>query len=394
MPGALSSSVQCETTPVPATAEKDRFVHLDFVRGVAALLVAAGHLRAFWFVDLKFLPHHTPVDGLFYGLSSLGNQAVIIFFVLSGFFVGGSVLSARAANRWSWKHYAFNRLSRLWVVLIPALCFTLAVDSLGLALTHGSGYDGRFKEYVNLGPHHAHGLNLDASTFVGNVFFLQGVATPTYGTNGPLWSLAYEFWYYLLFPVLVATVYPGNTCRGRIFNGILLILIGFMLPRGLLEGGVTWLLGVGAYLVSDSKHRYARFCQSLGFLTFSSLALVASLIMGRVAHYGWGDTSLVVAFALMIPGLTKLKTIPKAYTWLALRLSDMSYTLYLFHFPVLCLLYFTWMPKAKHIPSPSSDAGYGACLLGVLLMSYGLWWLFERRTPAVKRFFKQWLRFG
>ena len=34
-----------------------------------------------------------------------------------------------------------------------------------------------------------------------NIFFLQGIYTPTFGTDGALWSLANEFWYYLLFPL-------------------------------------------------------------------------------------------------------------------------------------------------------------------------------------------------
>ena len=53
-----------------------------------------------------------------------GHTAVIIFFVLSGYLVGKHVYLAFNTGRWSWREYAIKRLSRLWIVLIPALILT------------------------------------------------------------------------------------------------------------------------------------------------------------------------------------------------------------------------------------------------------------------------------
>jgi peptidoglycan/LPS O-acetylase OafA/YrhL len=57
---------------------------------------------------------------------------VIVFFVLSGFLVGGSVIKAHRQGQWRWTGYLSRRLSRLWIVIVPALLLTLFWDSIGL----------------------------------------------------------------------------------------------------------------------------------------------------------------------------------------------------------------------------------------------------------------------
>lgn len=48
------------------------------------------------------------------------------------------------------------------------------------------------------------GVNVTA--LFGNLFMLQDVLTPTRGSNGPLWSLSYEWWYYCLFAFALAAI--------------------------------------------------------------------------------------------------------------------------------------------------------------------------------------------
>ena len=69
-----------------------RFFWLDVVRGLSAIAVCAGHLRSVMFVDYSNLQTPSLLQKVFYGLTGLGHQAVMVFFVLSGFFVGGSIL--------------------------------------------------------------------------------------------------------------------------------------------------------------------------------------------------------------------------------------------------------------------------------------------------------------
>ena len=63
---------------------------LDVARGVSALLVVAGHCRAALFPPLSSIASPTLIEKFFYAITSLGYLAVMAFFVLSGFLVGGS----------------------------------------------------------------------------------------------------------------------------------------------------------------------------------------------------------------------------------------------------------------------------------------------------------------
>ena len=60
------------------------------------------------------------------------------------------------------------------------------------------GYGGEVLQHIY--PSSAIAQALTAPVFLGNAAFLQRILVPELGTNGPLWSLANEFWYYLLFP--------------------------------------------------------------------------------------------------------------------------------------------------------------------------------------------------
>src|SRR5665647_3965432 len=101
-----------------------RWPYLDLARFIAALLVALSHLRGFVFVDFYSIDHPSLVWSAFYFATGFGHQAVMAFFVLSGFLVGGTVVSGAEAAQWSWSDYAITRMTRLWIVLHPALVLT------------------------------------------------------------------------------------------------------------------------------------------------------------------------------------------------------------------------------------------------------------------------------
>ncbi len=170
--------------------ERDEF--LDLVRGLSALLVLAAHVRGFIFVDFEESSDRGVASKAFYFLTGIHHQAVMVFFVLSGYFVGGGVLNSLAADRFSWRHYSEARLSRLWMVLIPALVLTAICDSAGSQLSP-TAYAGEWRDVWMSGPEPGRTIGLGIITFLGNLFFLQTIEIDVYGSNGPLWSLANEF---------------------------------------------------------------------------------------------------------------------------------------------------------------------------------------------------------
>ena len=80
--------------------------------------------------------------------------------------------------------------------------------------------------------------------FSGNFFFLQSIVSPVFGSNGPLWSLSYEFWYYIIFPALILATAAWAGIRSRIlYAGLALLLLWFVGPQIRLYF-LIWLAGV------------------------------------------------------------------------------------------------------------------------------------------------------
>lgn len=377
-----------------AAASGTRNAGLDGLRALAALAVVAGHIRSFWFVDWEHLTLRTSTDYAFYFLTGLGHQAVIVFFVLSGYFVGGSVLGQILGSRWSTTQYVLRRLVRLEVVLLPALLLTLFWDHWGVAAAHGAGYDGRFAALLHSGPAADMPLRHDFASFAGNAAFLMTVSTAVYGSNGPLWSLANEFWYYTLFPLGCAVALaPGGW---RVVAGAALAAIASRLPRDILEYGAIWLLGVAAW--GAAGHAARRQWSASGAVF--GLALAAPLPVLVAGRGGWlapgfaADCVLGIACAVAVAALATRRGRGKA-TWLTVtahRAADASYTLYLVHFPWLAFLWFTLAAPTRMTPGPASLAWFTALLAGACLYAAGVWYCFERNTDAVRRWIARRLR--
>ena len=73
------------------------------------------------------------------------------------------------------------------------------------------------------------------------------------------------------------------------------------------------------------------------------------------------------------------------WTRLVTGLSEISYTLYVVHFP---LLFFVAALVLKGRKFPADTQGYlwfTGLTVATLLISTGMWWLFERNTDKVRR---------
>jgi peptidoglycan/LPS O-acetylase OafA/YrhL len=213
------------------------------MRALAAFAVLAGHVRGLYFVDYSDLRNPSVFAQVSYMVTGLGHQSVIVFFVLSGFFIGYSVLVARQTGRSNPRDYAIRRFARIYVVLVPALIATFLVDSLGIELfgTAGTVYGGEVNApFLDL-PNVPEQLGLGA--FLANLFQLQSILDfPEYGTNGPLWSLPYEAWAYAIFPLgLVAHVRPLRT--GTVVRVLAVVGLFVLGGRLLCLYCTIWLMG-------------------------------------------------------------------------------------------------------------------------------------------------------
>jgi peptidoglycan/LPS O-acetylase OafA/YrhL len=357
--------------------------HLDLVRGVAAIAVCASHLRAFLFVDWPHAQGQNLANLVFYALTGFGHSAVVVFFAMSGYLVGGAVIDARQLGRWSWRDYAIRRMTRLWVVLLPTLLLTWGLDGWGQQLSGGSGYDGSFYDRLSSGPAPDLRGSYSLVTMLGNALFLQMVMVPPFGSNGPLWSLSYEFWYYVMFPLAVGACLDRG--YARYLQLALLALLLYALPSYISQNGLIWLFGTSANLLLRSP-RVRALSRSRMWLSFSLLSVCSCLVAIRRGWFeSWTGTDYVLgaAVALLLLALGVRAHASDLYTRVAHALAELSYTLYLTHFPLLAFVWFSFLAPRQEQPDARGYAMYGSALLALGLYSASLWWMFERRTDRL-----------
>ena len=358
-------------------------VHLDLIRGVSAVAVLVYHLRGLFFVDYPFLASKSVLSTALYAVTGYGHQAVMVFFVLSGYFIGTSVLASVGSLQWSWRTYLVSRVTRLQLVLFPALVLGAIWDRIGMRIPQAAAlyYDALYKFNV---PSVA--LRSTVPVFLGNFFFLQSFISPVFGSNGPLWSLSYEFWYYIVFPAGVLAMAAWVGTRNRIlYAGLALFLLWFV---GL-QISFYFLIWLGGALVGRFQ-RATKFKSPSPALPLSAgLIFVGALAWSRT-HRLSSDllTDYMIAFCFALWLYTLLlgsrEDVSPAYVYAAKKLSGFSYTLYLTHFPVLLLLrgllnpQGNWQPDARHLVY--------ALGIGLLMLSYAYWVaeFTEARTAIVR----------
>jgi peptidoglycan/LPS O-acetylase OafA/YrhL len=380
---------------------------LDLVRGLSALMVMLGHLRGFIFLQFGDLRSAGFLTKGFYFATGLGHQAVMVFFVLSGYFVGGSILSALSKDRFIWRGYAAARFTRLWMVLVPALVLTFGIDLLGSYWTPGA-YAGELHASFMSGPTSDQPAVHDIMTFLGNLCFVQTVSVPVYGSNGPLWSLANEFWYYVMFPLGAVALMGVLEAQRRWIPLLQFLLLGLLicwLPLSLVMGGLVWVMGAGVWWLlrestksegeegnqkSEREGLFARraliwFCRGWAWRVIGGGIFFGALIVSKMESWIGSDYLVGITFALWMLSLPGSSRMAGWRSWVVTGLSEISYTLYVVHFP---LLFFIAAVVLKGRKWPANGQGFllfGGLIVVVLAISVGMWWLFERNTDRVRK---------
>jgi len=349
------------------------FYWLDLLRFFAALTVVIAHTRGSVFVEYgKLLSHDkTFFITIAYAITRIANEAVIVFFVLSGFLVGGRALYRLSENKFDPAGYAVDRITRILLPLIPALFFTAFVR-----LT----IDGNF----------------DLVVMVANIFSLQGILTPTFGGNGPLWSLSYEVWFYFLTYSVGVTVLNKKLHIHSALIIILVLCIFTILDSVYL---FCWLIGVMAYMRMPTRFSYQVLICSFLLLVYSvisiqigteSISVGVKNIFFRLPSLNVSKILLSVAIALIIQQLIFIKPqkiITKVINDIGVALAAFSYTLYLTHYPTIQLLMHFGVKRADEITYTS--VGIFVCVtLTCFFVGWVMYLLFERHTNLVRYYIK------
>ncbi|ACO31692.1 acyltransferase family protein [Acidobacterium capsulatum ATCC 51196] len=382
----------CEMTQIRTVSfhQSRASVNLDLLRALAAFLVLVSHWRALLFIDFPEIASHKlrALLAVPYVLTGAGHQAVIIFFVLSGFLIGSSVWRKTGQKRWDWRDYLLHRLTRLWLVLIPALVLCALWDAIGLH-SHAATllYTGQVSNHVTSNVQQRHNWG----TFFGNLFFLQDTVTHTFGSDGPLWSLANEFWYYLLFPCAIIALRPGSGWARRLTHAALFLVMAVFLSRSILLLFPVWLAGAALafFPLPQIPARMRPIIIAAYVPVFFFLAKVHGL-NGTVSDYLLTLATIPLMLALLS---YRIEAKPSTEVAVSRRAAGFSYTLYLVHVPFLTLLTalllhdHRWQPTWAHL-------GFALCLLlAATGYAYLLASVTEFHTEKVRDFVKARLNF-
>ena len=373
---------------MPTKPNREWYPLLDVLRGPAALLVLAEHWRNLLFLDFADLESPGVLLKIFYVVTGAGYEAVMVFLVLSGCVMAHAMRSMRQRSAWTWRSYLSARLTRLWIVLIPALVLTACWDQLGMwvggsdSIYKGTGFGHILNDPVAQNSTHL--------VFVGNLAFLQKILVPVFGSNGPLWVLSYMVVYYIAYAALVVALAEGNTrwwARAVALMGAIGLLVFCGTAIAVLFP--VWLSGVAAYWLFVRCPFPVRAAVP-GFL-FGTV-LLAGCIVGSRAGVDLGYVNWVwlvgasCAVAVYCGLSAKASDRLSQWTRPLKPLSAVSYSVYLLHVPLLVFvasLLFQdnadrWNPDARHfaIAIPIAVVTLSYCVL--------VWYFTERRTNDLR----------
>jgi peptidoglycan/LPS O-acetylase OafA/YrhL len=223
---------------------------MDSVRFFAAFIVFVSHASSHQFTgNLPF----------FWRFMPYGADAVMVFFVLSGFVIA-FVASGKEKNI---DKYFVSRFARLYSVVLPALLLTVTLDLIGSQLSYDQLYtDWGYQASEPVARFFANLL------FVNQLWFLD--IRPF--SNVPFWSIGYEFWYYVIFAVWFYM-------RGR-SKYVLLLLVSFLVGPKIILLLPIWFLGVLVYKVTSSN----RVSETYGWMLFMSSVILYSLYLLSGGH--------------------------------------------------------------------------------------------------------------
>lgn len=353
--GGLSASAPTEFLRADALAERASFIHAT--RFVAALIVAGAHLRSAMFVDYKAVAAPPIWFAALATLSGFAGDAVMVFFVISGWLVGGSLLDARKSKH-VYRDYAIARTRRLWSVMLPLFLIQ--------AMLHPAQVPDL------LGPY-------GAVTLAGNLLGLQTVWTSFFGGNFPLWSLANETAYYVSFALLLAVFDCNLSTRRRAICLATLCAYAAILTPSIRLYFVIWLIGALATRAPLGQLRFRAAVRHLSGTVFFLLVLYKRYY-GHINEISY-DIASSVSFAVLLATLPIGRTAPGANTRVA-RLAGFSFSLYVLHVPLI--YWFDLQDAARADVSLARLGEYLARLSFILLASFLYGQAFEQRHQALR----------
>ncbi len=301
-----------------------------------------------------------PDDALLEALIRLAALSIEGFFIVSGALVFGSL-----ERSGSLASYAGKRVRRLY----PAYAAVILLAAVASLVVTGGGDLAGVARYL--------GANLVFLNFLEPT--LPGLFTgnPHTEVNGALWTLKIEVMFYIALPVIGWLMTKFGTARWAVIGLIY-------------AGGEAWRIGLPLLLDHPFAPAFAR--QLPGQMAFFASGMALWLVWdrakaqpGRFGLAGAGLLALSFAHPVLEPlraaglaGLIAFAAFQPGPKLDAARFGDISYGVYITHFPVLQALI-----AAGAYTALTGPGAFALAVALVLVASFLLWHLVER--PALRR---------
>jgi peptidoglycan/LPS O-acetylase OafA/YrhL len=324
-----------------------------------------------------------------YGVTSMsgGFVGVDVFFVISGYVITKSIADDVGRNGHSVGPLLARFYNRRIRRIVPALVAVLAATLIAGWFLLMPG------DYTSTGESAAY-----SAIGAGNLYFYWH--TGYFDREAELqpllnmWSLGVEEQFYLVWPLLLGAILWVSKGRRAVVAGIVaaLVLVGLICSVQTAASDPTaafylpypraWELGVGALLAFLPSVRWRAVSELMGVVGLALIGWSVFTLVGTTASPGWPMVPAVLGSALLVW--------PRAENWtariLGLRpftfIGDISYSLYLIHWPLLVLF--------RHYANGDTPTWLEATVLGVVSvgLSYLSWRFVEE--PVRNSTFQPW----
>lgn len=303
---------------------------LNWIRAVCSILVVFGHARFFYpDQDLSRFEEFSLFKLVLLSPTSLAMESVAIFFLISGFLVGGQIWRNVHSGIFHWKRFLVDRLTRLWIVLIPGLILSGIV--------------------ANLIKHNFNSLNFsteDFSTIGCNFVFMMPTRCQPYASNESLWTLGYEFYFYLFFAFSVMLFKKNSSLISKLINTLGIAAVLFVFSIELLSLFFAWFMGYLVFMFSSKSKRSQIEPSNSNLHVLAILLLIFASVLSNTLIQSEKQviilTSVFGSYAILLS--TKFNNSQKKSKTVITKLFDFlgrsSFSIYVFHLPVIQLSYF------------------------------------------------------
>ncbi len=330
---------------------------LDGMRGLAAILVFVAHFDQFYNLPAK------GIDSTWANVvGHIASYSVMAFFVLSGYVITHSIYKNHTSSncyRFNIGSFLISRISRIYPPFIFSLILSIAVYYIVTVFElHGSSsYKTATDLYVSRDK-----ITLEWQNYLWNLImlprFIPGLETIS--INGPLWSIFYEWWMYIIAMFFSSWLFNRSIILGALPLSLIIVILVLYDNERFFFFGSIWMIGAICAIASLRKIRLQAYILVPATFTVSScLTLILYRSPDLFTPYISTKNFLVQFFMVsLLTGLMANEKFRRIFRlkWLT-KSAVFSYTLYVIHFPLL-LLSFSFF----HVTYISGSIVYKFCV--------------------------------